>query len=277
MFCILSLLTPDVALLVGSEKISVPFAGPVSFSGFVLLGPAILIALRVYLQIYVEHEHRLDRVAKRLPVERAPTLLPLKNPLMRGFGGFAFYLLLPLTALMFGWKAAVFPVWGSGLAGVAAAVIAVHIVLPLRHYSWWRRALFGASAMVVAAGLMVVFGPVHRPFHLLRANLSEQYLTNSDFRRANLTFADLRGAILEYANLDGATLWSANLKGANLRIAGLTHTGLWGANLRIADLRGANLMGATRLRQEQVDAACCNQDTKLPPGLRPGNACHTRR
>jgi hypothetical protein len=30
-FCLLSLRTPDVALLTGGEKLNVPFAGPVSF------------------------------------------------------------------------------------------------------------------------------------------------------------------------------------------------------------------------------------------------------
>jgi hypothetical protein len=42
-FCLLSLFTPDSALLGGSEKINVPAAGPVSFFGFMLLGPAVLI------------------------------------------------------------------------------------------------------------------------------------------------------------------------------------------------------------------------------------------
>jgi hypothetical protein len=51
-FCLLSLLSPDSALLAGRAKMNVPLAGPVSFFGFTLLGPAVLIALRVYLQIY---------------------------------------------------------------------------------------------------------------------------------------------------------------------------------------------------------------------------------
>src|SRR6266436_4593681 len=63
-FCLLSLLSPDSGLLGGSEKINVPFAGPVSFFGFMLLGPAVLIVLRVYLQIYVEHSDRLDRLVR---------------------------------------------------------------------------------------------------------------------------------------------------------------------------------------------------------------------
>src|SRR5262249_32564288 len=60
-FCLLSLLSPDSVLLGGSEKINVPLAGPVSFFGFMLLGPTVLIVIRVYLQIYVEYSDRLDR------------------------------------------------------------------------------------------------------------------------------------------------------------------------------------------------------------------------
>jgi len=33
------------------------------------------------LQIYVERSDRLDRVAQRMPAVRAPTLVPLQNPL----------------------------------------------------------------------------------------------------------------------------------------------------------------------------------------------------
>src|SRR5262245_56473874 len=81
-FCLLSLLSPDSALLGGSDRISVPLAGPVSFIGFMLLGPAVLIALRIYFQIYVEHSDRLDRLARSVSAVRAPTLLPLQIPLI---------------------------------------------------------------------------------------------------------------------------------------------------------------------------------------------------
>src|SRR5262249_17381192 len=100
-FCLLSLLTPDSALLGGSERINVPFAGPVSFFGFMLLGPAVLIMLRGYLQIYVEHSERLDRLARSVLVLRAPTLVPLQNSLIRIFSSFIFYMLLPVTMILF--------------------------------------------------------------------------------------------------------------------------------------------------------------------------------
>ena len=85
-FCGLSLLTPDSALLTGGEKLSVPLAGPVSFFGFMLLGPAVLIVLRIYLQIYVEHQRRLDRIAQSIAAARRTSILtPDTNPFIRSF------------------------------------------------------------------------------------------------------------------------------------------------------------------------------------------------
>jgi hypothetical protein len=154
-FCLLSLASPDSGLLTSNEKLTLPGAGPVSFFGFMLLGPAILIVLRIYLQIYVEHNARLDRIAQRLPVVRAPTLAPLKNPLIRTFSGFTFYLLLPVTMLVFAWKAAVFPAGGSGLLCVAAGVIAGHAMLPLRRVSWRTRALVSVGAAILVGAILV--------------------------------------------------------------------------------------------------------------------------
>src|SRR6476660_7493157 len=93
-----------------------------------LLGPVVLIVLRVYLQIYVEHSERLDRLTRSMSIARAPMLVPLQNPLIRYFSGLIFYLLLPLTMLLFAWKAAAFPAWGSGLLSVAVAVVASHLM-----------------------------------------------------------------------------------------------------------------------------------------------------
>jgi uncharacterized protein YjbI with pentapeptide repeats len=269
-FCLLSLLSPDIGLLTSNEKLTVPGAGPVSFFGFMLLGPAILIVLRIYLQIYVEHSARLDRIAQRMPVVRAPTLAPLKNPLIRGFSALTFYLLLPVTMLSFALKAAVFPIWGSGLLCVAAAIVASHAMLPLRKVSWPARAL-GSVGVAILAGLVILsFGPVRRPFDLYRANLSAASLQGYDLRGAKLDFADLTDAILSGANLSGAELENANLIGADLSKANLgsahlqaarfgrvtnlvgadlskadlSGTDLRDANLHGADLRGANLNGA---------------------------------
>jgi hypothetical protein len=216
-FCLLSLLSPDSALLGGSERINVPFAGPVSFFGFMLLGPAVLIVLRIYLQIYVEHSERLERLARSMSIARAPMLVPLQNPLIRYFSGLIFYLLLPLTMLLFAWKAAVFPAWGSGLLCVAVAVVASHLMLPLKKFSWRSRAFLSTGAALVVLAMIVGAGPVHRPFDLFRA-MSGQWLFREDIRGADLSFANLSkanltGADLSYADLSGAKLTGASLTG----------------------------------------------------------------
>ena len=239
-FCLLSLLSPDSALLGGSEKINVPFAGPVSFFGFMLLGPAVLIVLRVYLQIYVEHSDRLDRLTRSVSAMRAPTLVPLQNSLIRVFSGLTFYLLLPVTMMLFAWKAAVFPAWGSGLLCVATGVVVGHVMLPFSRFSWQSKAFLSISAAmigaaIIAGGVVLGFGPPRRPFDLFRVNLSgSQSLAGVDLHKAYLRLADLRGANLSLADL----------RDANLRDANLSNTNLTEVNLRGADLTGANLRGA---------------------------------
>ncbi len=337
-FCLLSLLTPDSALLAGSEKLSVPFTGPVSFFGFMLLGPAVLIVLRVYLQIYVEHELRLDRVARRLPTVRTLTLAPAKNPLLQIFSGFVLFLLLPLAMLSFFWKAAVFAYWGTGLLSVAAAIVAMHLTLPVRSLSWRLRAILSLSAAILVGGVTMTLGPLTRPFNLPRANLSDQWLNDIDLRNADLRYANLANTSLFNANLSGAKLLSARLTGANLtgvnlsdtllnyadlsradfseaRLTGANLTGanisgaflgdanladavltratltdadlsaadlsgaeLFNANLSGAKLRGSKLSGtrldrSKGLTQQQIDRACGDAKTLLPPGLKLVNVC----
>jgi uncharacterized protein YjbI with pentapeptide repeats len=235
-FCLLSLFSPDSALFGGSEKINVPLAGPVSFFGFMLLGPAVLIMLRVYLQIYVEHSARLERLRRSILAVRAPTLVPLKNPVIRVLGGLTFYFVLPIAMMLFTWKAAVFPAWGSGLLCVAVGVTASHAMLPLATVSWRSKALLSVIAAIMTGGVILGFGPPRRPFDLFRANLSNQWLQGYDLNRADLRFANLTSAILAGANLSLSNLFDADLSGANL-----TQADLSGANLGLANLNRANL------------------------------------
>jgi hypothetical protein len=281
-FCLLSLFSPDSALLGGSEKINVPLAGPISFFGFMVLGPAVLIMLRVYLQIYVEHSNRLERLGRTLVAVRAPTLVPLKNSLLRVFSGLTFYLVLPLAMILFAWKAAVFPAWGSGLLCVAAGVIASHAMLPLGKVFWRSKALVSFGAAIVAGAAIFSFGPLIRPFDLSRANLSNQWLVGDYLSGADLSRANLRGATLVLADLSLADLRRANLSGADLRGAHLPGADLSGANLSGADLRdahlmdahlsgaqlsGADLSGAALAQAMQLNEACGNENTKLPEGF----------
>jgi uncharacterized protein YjbI with pentapeptide repeats len=243
-FCLLSLLGPDSALMSGSDGVvNLPLAGPVSFLGFIVLGPTVLVALRIYLQIYLEHGVRLEKIAGRRPVARAPVLVPLQNPLLRLFSAAVFYLLLPAAMLLFTWKAAVLPSFLPGLVFVSAAVITGHVVL-LMNLSWrWRIVVSLTVALIALVATIPVYPSLRRSFQLEGANLSNRPLSGTDLEGAWLGNANLRGAILLNANLRKAFLGEANLNDAVVRGSHLVQADLGAAKIGGADLRGSDLTG----------------------------------
>ncbi len=283
LFCILALLTPDISLVAGGKNLNVPLAGPVSFLGFIAVGPAILIALRIYLQVYVKHWYRLESVRRRMPAaDRTLTLSPLRTPILRAFAAFTLYLLLPLTMLAFTWKASVLPGWGQSLLYVTVAVTAAHLVLPFR-WDGQVKVLLSITITILLAALMYNQEPPIRGFNLFRADLSQQWLVDGRLPFANLRFANLEDANLEFANLKSGNLRDVNLEDANLEFANLNGAGLGSANLVGANLEGANLKGANlfaanlegasllnarNLKQNQLEEACVNEATELPPGYK---------
>ena len=162
---------------------------------------------------------------------RAPTLVPFKNPLIRVFSGLTFYLVLPVAMILFAWKAAAIPAWGSGLVCVAVGVIASHAVLPLGKVSWRSKALLSVMAAIIAGAVIFSLGPLRRPFDLNHANLSNQWLQKDNLSSADVRDANLSGANLTWANLSDADLSRADLIGAKLSDANLIGAKLISANL----------------------------------------------
>jgi uncharacterized protein YjbI with pentapeptide repeats len=151
---------------------------------------------------------------------------------------------------------------------------------------------------------------------LHRANLQEAYLISAELQGADLSSSNLRGANLfmaklQGANLVGADLQRAKLLSAKLQKAQLTGAQLQGANLALAELQGANLVNAKlqevrlgsakleganlehadlrganlervdlskvqNLKQQQLDEACGDNQTTLPPGLKRPPPCPAR-
>jgi uncharacterized protein YjbI with pentapeptide repeats len=113
---------------------------------------------------------------------------------------------------------------------------------------------------------------------LREANLNKANLKDADLQEADLLIADLQKANLDTANLKKAVLRAANLQEANLANADLQKADLWNASLRKAnlwqtnlsevDLSYADLTDCILLTQEQLEVACGDENTKLPPGLK---------
>ena len=121
-----------------------------------------------------------------------------------------------------------------------------------------------------------------------RANFCETDLNGADFSMAmlagaNFTKAKLHAAKLERANVTRANFSEAELDGANLANAMLHLTILQKAvfhNASIQDamlfqtnLHGADLSKVKGLTQNQINMACLDKQTTLPPGLSHPNPC----
>jgi uncharacterized protein YjbI with pentapeptide repeats len=283
LFCILTLLTPDVALLPGGRNlnvplVNVPLAGPVSIGGFMLIGPFVLIVIRLYLEVYVQHyTYALEHPA---PMADRTLVTPHRHPFLRGAAWCVLYVAVPFTMGWFVWKDAVRLDWDWQkflLLCATAVVTAYHIYkVPLPnalHLPWSRykvqplntlllrsprlsKALLSVFFTIVLVSITILLmtlwykqGPLSRPFNLHHADLSKRWLPNEDLASANLELANLKSANLGGANLRGANLVDANFEDANLRRAhlqgaNLRRAHLQGANLRRAHLEGAKLKGA---------------------------------
>lgn len=103
---------------------------------------------------------------------------------------------------------------------------------------------------------------------LAGADLTNQCVKGGNLNGADFDRARLVLACMSKANFVNATFRGADLSGANLANSNLDGADFSGAVLNITSLKGANLARAKGLTQAQLDAACGDAQTRLPPGLR---------
>jgi hypothetical protein len=289
---LLTLGFPDVYLLTTAATVNVPFAGAASFKTTLIVLPILLIGVRVYLQVYVDHWRRLDQITRRFSARREPVLSPLRQPVLRLFAGFVLYAIVPLVTGVLAYEAMVVPRLGMTLLGLAIIVGYVQICPK----DWpWSAKLVPLVLIVVTVIILIYEGKlnaVQRPFQLELADLERSNLTDQDMKSANLINANLRQAKLRDANLREAKLYGADLQKADLQSANLNKASLWlanlsgasffCANLQLASLSEANLQGTiflkanlsgadlrlTNVTQKQLNLACGDKNTQLPGGLK---------
>ena len=105
--------------------------------------------------------------------------------------------------------------------------------------------------------------------NLTNADLSGARMYFAIFVKADLTKANLGDALLAVTDMRQAVLAEANLSRANFGSSDLRGVDLTGAHLHRTILYRTKLIGAKGLTQEQLDSACSNETTVLPPGLVP--------
>jgi uncharacterized protein YjbI with pentapeptide repeats len=98
---------------------------------------------------------------------------------------------------------------------------------------------------------------------LRQADLSLTVLNRTRFNNADLRDVEAYGGVFSGSSFSGADLTNASFVGTHLDGAGFA-----GATLTGVNFSGARLTGVSGLTQSQLDRACGDAATALPPRLR---------
>ena len=100
------------------------------------------------------------------------------------------------------------------------------------------------------------------------ANLANTCVKEHDLHGADFTGANASLMCMSFANFTGVSFKDADLAGANMAGAKMKDADLTGAKTSITSFLGTDLRHVKGLTQAQLDVACGNARTKLPPGLK---------
>ena len=280
LFCAITLGgTPDRQIVVPTATVTLPILNyPLGFPTFLVIGPLVLIALTVYLHVFVVHQ-------RRHPLEvdlRTPMLPNMGSVSARVITWLLFYWLTPVTLAFFTWEAWPRPIEGTLLFWTTiGTTVALTWIQVRRCPARWRGWAVPGLLLVLLCFCLALHkltedrvlnlfaenlsGEDLRPMKALdgavleEANLREAELSGVSFANAQLDRADLRKAKAKRAKFTDARLPGAHLDGADLEGANLSSGYLIGAELNDTNLEavqadGANLLSAKLVRATLVDA-----------------------
>jgi uncharacterized protein YjbI with pentapeptide repeats len=132
-------------------------------------------------------------------------------------------------------------------------------------------ALCGAPALAAdAAAVAKIHGGIVDCVgcDLRGADLTNTCVKAHDLHGANFDGANATLMCMSFADFRGASFRGTELSGANLAGAKMDGADLTGAKTAITSFLGTDLRRVKGLTQKQLDAACGDAKTLLPPGLR---------
>jgi len=105
------------------------------------------------------------------------------------------------------------------------------------------------------------------------ADLANTCVKEHDLHGADFTGADASLMCMSFADFTGVSFRGTELSGANMAGAKMDGADLTGAKTSITSFLGTDLRKVKGLTQKQLDVACGDAGTKLPPGLKV-HTCH---
>ena len=211
LFCVITLAgTPDDKSFLSAATVKLPILNyDISFVAFLLVGPAILIALWIYLQLFIAQQ-------RSLPLQKdntQATLPDLEGCSPRLATQLIFYWMVPVSLAVFAWDA-----WPKGTIGRLLLLLTflVTIVSGILQIRRSRRLSRPWQVPLILVAVAAFFAVVHHITSARTLFLHKAELSGQDLRGLDLSGADLREASLEGALLAGTDLSGANLSRANL-------------------------------------------------------------
>lgn len=105
------------------------------------------------------------------------------------------------------------------------------------------------------------------------ADLTNTCVKDHDLHGADFTGANATLMCMSFADFTGVSFRNTELSGANLAGAKMDGADLTGATTSITSFLGTDLRHVKGLTQAQLNVACGDAATKLPPGLHV-HTCH---
>src|ERR1700712_2707845 len=99
------------------------------------------------------------------------------------------------------------------------------------------------------------------------ADLTNTCVKDHDLHGADFTGANATLMCMSFANFTGVSFRGTELSAANLAGAKMDGADLTGARTSITSFLGTDLRQVKGLTQQQLDVACGDARTRLPPGL----------
>lgn len=103
---------------------------------------------------------------------------------------------------------------------------------------------------------------------LTGADLTNTCVKEHDLHGARFDGANATLMCMSFANFTNASFRNTDLSGANLAGAKMDGADLTGAKTSITSFLGTDLRQVKGLTQAQIDMACGDAKTRLPPGLK---------
>lgn len=142
---------------------------------------------------------------------------------------------------------------------------ALALLLPLPPILIWAAPGWTADPAAVAkihGGIVDCVG-----CDLRGADLTNTCVKDHDLHGADFTGADATLMCMSFADFTGVSFRNTELSGANLAGAKMNGADLTGARTSITSFLGTDLRQVKGLTQAQMNVACGDDKTRLPPGL----------